>query len=183
MNACGANAGMQELINQMGKPSEIAEEFNQNFPEAEKKKYRREKRWKILGCIACVLILLSGLGYWALPKQKALTESRIFQENQVLEQAESVILLFNEENYDVLAELSDPVLKDYVTEEFLQTAKEQVCRDWGEPVKIGNTYTAEITQMGKTSALIEMHVEYQNVNVLFTLSFTDQLKLQGFFMK
>ena len=65
----------------------------------------------------------------------------------------------------------------------METVKEEVFDDWGKQVSIGKTYTAEITQMGKKSAVIEVHVEYENTTVIYTLSFNDDMMLQGLFMK
>lgn len=179
----GDDIDIKELIKRMGTPAEIAGEFNQNFSEDEKKKYRREKFLKIIACIAVVLVALILLVYWALPKQTALENSKVFQEDKVVEQAEYVIDLLDAENYDKLNEISDPVLKDYIQEDYLETAKEKVFDDWGKRVSIGKTYTAEITQMGKKSAVIEVHVEYENTTVIYTLSFNKDMMLQGLFMK
>lgn len=179
----GADIDIKELIKRMGKPAEIAEEFNQNFSEDEKKKYRCKKFLKIIVCIVVALTVLILIAYWALPKQTALEKSKIFREDKVVEQAEYVIDLLDAENYDELIEISDLVLKNYIQEEYLETAKEEVCDDWGKQVSIGKTYTAEITQMGKKSAVIEVHVEYENTTVIYTLSFSKDMLLQGLFMK
>ena len=179
----GVDIDTKELIKRMGNPAEIAEEFNQNFSEDEKKKYRREKFLKIIAWVAVVLVALILLAYWALPKQTALENSKIFREDKVVEQAEYVIDLLDAENYDKLTEISDPVLKDYIQEEYLATAKEEVFDDWGKQVSIGKIYTAEVTQMGKKSAVIEVHVEYENTTVIYTLSFNEDMMLQGLFMK
>lgn len=179
----GAETDTKELMKRMGKPAEIAEEFNQNFSEEEKKKYRREKYLKIFGCIAVVLAALIFIAYWALPKQNTLENSRIFREDRVVEQAEHVIDLLDAKNYDKLTEISDPVLKDHIQEESVEAAKREVFDNWGKRVSIGKTYTAEITQMGKKSAVIEVHVEYENTTVIYTLSFNEDMMLQGLFMK
>lgn len=179
----GTDTDTEELIRRMGKPAEIAEEFNQNFSEAEKKKYRREKRLKIFACIAVVLAVLLWGVYWALPKQNTLEESRVFHEDTVAEQAEYVIDLLDAEDYDRLVEISAPVLKEYIQEETLETAKREISDNWGKQAATGKIYTAEITQMGKKSAVAEVHVEYENINVIYTLSFNEDMMLQGIFMK
>ena len=48
---------------------------------------------------------------------------------------------------------------------------------------MGKIYAVEVTQMGKKSAVLQMHVDYEHVSVLYTISFNDRLDLQGFFMK
>lgn len=179
----GTDAGMPELVARLGKPSEIAEEFNQSFPEQEKKKYKKEKYAKIAGCIAAVLILCALFVFWALPKTYSLENSSIFSEKDVIEQAETVITLLDAKEYEALAAASDPVMEDYLREDMIEAAKAQVCSEWGERVSIGNTYTAGVSQMGKKGAVVEMHVDYENVSVLYTLSFNEDMKLQGLFIK
>lgn len=173
----------KELIRRMGTPREIAEEFNRNFSEKERKRYKRQKLLRILGVIAACLLILVGLIYWLVPKQIWLADSRVFDEEEVIEQAEYIVTLFDEKDYEALREASDETMKKFLVEEDLENSKKLISENWGTQTSVGKIYAAEVTQMGKTSAVLQMHVDYEHVSVLYTISFNDRLELQGFFMK
>lgn len=173
----------KELIRRMGTPREIAEEFNRNFSEKERKRYKRQKLLRILGVIAACLLILVGLIYWLVPKQIWLADSRVFDEKEVIEQAEYIVTLFDEKDYEALREASDETMKKFLVEEDLENSKKLISENWGTQTSVGKIYAAEVTQMGKKSAVLQMHVDYEHVSVLYTISFNDRLELQGFFMK
>lgn len=173
----------KELIRRMGTPREIAEEFNRNFSEKERKRYKRQKLLRILGLIAACLLILVGLIYWLVPKQIWLADSRVFDEEEVIEQAEYIVTLFDEKDYEALREASDETMKKFLVEEDLENSKKLISENWGTQTSVGKIYAAEVTQMGKKSAVLQMHVDYEHVSVLYTISFNDRLELQGFFMK
>lgn len=173
----------KELIRRMGTPREIAEEFNRNFSEKERKRYKRQKLLRILGVIAACLLILVGLIYWLVPKQIWLADSRVFDEEEVIEQAEYIVTLFDEKDYQALREASDETMKKFLVEEDLENSKKLISENWGTQTSVGKIYAAEVTQMGKKSAVLQMHVDYEHVSVLYTISFNDRLELQGFFMK
>lgn len=173
----------KELIRRMGTPREIAEEFNRNFSEKERKRYKRQKLLRILGVIAACLLILVGLIYWLVPKQIWLADSRVFDEEEVIEQAEYIVTLFDEKDYEALREASDETMKKFLVEEDLENSKKLISENWGTQTSVGKIYAAEVTQMGKKSAVLQMHVDYEHVSVLYTISFNDRLELQGFFMK
>lgn len=171
------------LIERMGTPEEIAEEFNRSFSEEEQKRYRRQKRLKIIGVLAVCLLVFAGVIYWLLPKQIWLADSRVFDEEEVIRQAEYIVTLFDEKDYDALREASDETMKKYIVEEELEASRKMMCEEWGAQTSVGKTYAVELTQMGKKSALLQMHVNYEHISVLYTISFNDRMELQGFFMK
>ena len=173
----------KELIRRMGTPREIAEEFNRNFSEKERKRYKRQKLLRILGVIAVCLLILVGLIYWLVPKQIWLADSRVFDEEEVIEQAEDIVTLFDEKDYEALREASDETMKKFLVEEDLENSKKLISENWGTQTSVGKIYADEVTQMGKKSAVLQMHVDYEHVSVLYTISFNDRLELQGFFMK
>ena len=173
----------KELIRRMGTPPEIAEEFTRNFSEKERKCCKRQKLLKTLGVIAACLLILAGLIYWLLPKQIWLADSRVFDEKEVIEQAEYIVTLFDEKDYEALREASDETMKKFLVEEDLENSKKLISENWGTQTSVGKIYAVEVTQMGKKSAVLQMHVDYEHVSVLYTISFNDRLELQGFFMK
>ena len=37
----------------------------------------------------------------------------------------------------------------------------------------------KLTQKGKNSAVVQMHVQYENVNVMYTIFFNREMELEG----
>lgn len=173
----------EDVIREMGTPSEIAEEFNRNFPEEEVKKYRREKLKRHLIIAVIIIAALAALVYWILPKSTEIGKSGVFQAEKVEETAKTVINVFNEEDYGTMQQMSAEKLKDSLTKEGMNEAKNSFGSDWGDFQSFGNIYMAESTQYGKKSAIAQVNAAYENVSITFTLIFDKDMKLTGFWMK
>lgn len=167
----------------MGNPVEIAEEFNQSFSAEEKKAYKREKRLKVAGIIALLLFVAAGIFWWMLPKQIWLEDSKVFDKTKVLEQAEVVIDYLDEDNYTALQRLSDDKMSGLLKTDGLEQAKKIIGETWGAQKSVGNVYMVELTSRGKKSAIVQMHVEYEKVNVMYTIYFNEQMELEGLWMQ
>ena len=167
----------------MGNPVEIAEEFNQSFSAEEKKAYKREKRLKVAGIIALLLFVAAGILWWMLPKQIWLEDSKVFDKIKVLEQAEVVIDYLDEDNYTALQRLSDDKMSGLLKTDGLEQAKKIIGETWGAQKSVGNVYMVELTSRGKKSAIVQMHVEYEKVNVMYTIYFNEQMELEGLWMQ
>ena len=178
---------MEETISDgsygMGNPVEIAEEFNQSFSAEEKKAYKREKRLKVAGIIALLLFVAAGILWWMLPKQIWLEDSKVFDKTKVLEQAEVVIDYLDEDNYTALQRLSDDKMSGLLKTDGLEQAKKIIGETWGAQKSVGNVYMVELTSRGKKSAIVQMHVEYEKVNVMYTIYFNEQMELEGLWMQ
>lgn len=122
---------MEEIIKRMGTPEEIAEEFNSSFSKEEQKKHRKEK-WghRIAIAWAVVMVLIVGI-YWAFPKNIPIKESKRFQKEAVQTQAEQVVKLLNEDDYETLEAMSDEQVQSVMNEETMGKAKENFGTDWG----------------------------------------------------
>ena len=51
------------------------------------------------------------------------------------------------------------------------------------PVSYGKIYSVESSQLGKTYAVVQMSVAYKNVSATYTLSFDEDMKLAGMYIK
>ena len=175
---------LEQVLRDMGEPRALAAEFNESFGEAEKKAASRAKVCKILAIIFVILFLVAMLVWWALPKQKFLSDSKTFSEELVQERAELILELFNQKDYAALQEYQIEQMQELMVEETMEQMKAQyIGSDWGEMRNIGNIYSVEISQMGKKYATIQMTVSYENVNVTYTMTFDEDLKLAGFYMR
>jgi len=174
---------LEEILSRMGSVEEIAEDFNENLTEKEKKQYTVGRILKICGCILLVLIVLAVLLFWKLPKATSLSDSAYFDEAQIEARMQEVVLLINEENYSALQENVTEQMRQILTPETMNAAKAQVAEGWGDFVNFAPAYMSEITQGGEHYALGQMNVTYTNVSVTYTLTFDQQGKLAGLFMK
>ena len=162
---------------------EIAKEFNNSFSEEEKKAYKKEKLLKIAGLVLVLLILVAGLIWWMIPKQIWLEDSKVFDVNVVEAQAEAVVDYFGKDDYESLKEISDDKMREFLNTHDLESDKVLIGEDWGEQESVGKVYMVELTQRGRKSAVVQMHVQYENANVLYTISFNRDMELQGFWMQ
>lgn len=186
MSSMEQGASKQAAIEMMGSPTEIAADFNNNFSTQELSKYKKEKlilRLAIVGCVLLLIAVFIGLVYWFLPKGKPIEQSKSFQKNEVQLQAEHVIHLLNAEKYDELQDLSTEVMKPYLTSEKMTPALHAVSTNWGTFKSFNNSYMNEITQQGKQFAIIEIRASYENVSAVFTITFDDEMKLAGLYVK
>lgn len=176
-------ASEKEVLKRMGKPTEIAREFNESFSEEEKKKYKREKWLKIIGIIILVIGMVAGIIWWMLPKQMWIEDSNIFEKESVLEQAKIVVEFLEQDDYLALQQISDDTMASLLEGNDIITAKKQIGSDWGEKQSVGNVYVAEVTQMGIKNAVVQMHVTYEHESVMYTIFFNTDMELTGLWMQ
>lgn len=175
--------GLKDSVQSPGNPAEIVEEFNNSFSEEEKKAYKKEKWMKIVGLVLVLFIVLAGIIWWIIPKQIWLEDSKVFDVNAVEAQAEAVVDYFGKDDYESLKEISDDKMREFLNTHDLESDKVLIGEDWGEQESVGKVYMVELTQRGRKSAVVQMHVQYENANVLYTISFNRDMELQGFWMQ
>lgn len=174
---------LDEIKRRMGSAKEAAEEFNQNLSAEERKSYSRHKIIKIIGGIVLVLMILICLAYWLLPKSREIGSSGVFEQGEVEKQVKQVVELLDNSDYDALQEESTDALKAALTAENIEPAKAQIGADWGERQLFGNIYMVEVKQQGKFAVVTQMTVTYENASVTYTITFDENMKLAGLYMK
>ncbi len=174
---------LEQVVRDMGEPKALAAEFNESFSEAEKKAAGRAKLWKILAVVLALLALLAAAVWWALPKMKYLSDSNVFSADEVQEQAERILTLFNEDDPAGMQPYLSEQMREIMTGENMEQMKLFIGPDWGKMNGIGNVYSMEISQMGKRYATVQMTVSYEKVSVTYTMSFDTDLNLAGFYLK
>lgn len=174
---------LQNVMQNLGSPAEIAEAFNESFSEEEKKAYKKEKWIKIAVSILLIIIVVAGIIWWMLPKQSWLKDSKIFEEDKVAAQAELVVKYFDADDYEALKDISDDNMKTFFDTQDLKSDKALIAENWGEQESIGNVYMLEMTQRGRKSAVVQMHVQYENANVMYTIFFNRDMELEGLWMQ
>jgi len=174
----------EDIFLQMGSVREIADSFNENLSEKEKKSYSRMKMWKRLLEIAAVLIVLIAISlYWFVPRNVDIEKSAYFDKTRVKEAVINTVELLDTGDYDLVLEDAVDRMKTEEVKEALMGAKAQIAEDWGAPLSYGNAYIAEMVQQGHHFAIGQITVQYENVSVTYTITYDEDMKLAGLYMR
>lgn len=176
-------SSLDAIMLRMGEPIAIAEEFNQNLSETERKKYKRGFAAKLLTGILAVLAVMVFAALWFLPAGFRFGSSGQFTEAAVEAQSKEIIRMLNEEDYDALRACTAERMQSILTKEVIDDAKAQAGTDWGSFREFGKCYLSEQRQQGKTRAVAQINAAYENIGITYTLFFDDDMKLSGFYIK
>lgn len=177
----GENA--EDILARMGSVKEIAESFNENISMEERKKFVRNKILKIVISVALLLLLLAGLIYWMMPKFKSLGNDGGVSESQVEELMKETVVLLDEGDYASLQAMAVSQMVTFLNEETVNAARLQISDNWGERTRFGTAYITEVTQGNTKYRVGEITVSYENVNIIYTLTYDDEMKLAGLYMR
>lgn len=174
----------QQIEERMGSPYSQISEFNKNLPETELKAFKRTKRIKILFATVIILgLIITGI-YMLLPKTYEIESNSIFDKDAVISQAETVIGLIDKNEYDTIKnQYADAKMTKVFKETTIADAKEQLGEDLGEFQSFTSVYTAEVKQLGKHFAVVQITALYEKRSVEYTISFDVDMKLAGLYMK
>ncbi len=137
----------------------------------------KKKRIRNIIITAVVLVIAAVACYFAMPKNKDISQSSIFDQAEVEALAEQVVEYINEENFDGLKEMSVDEMSSIMNKERMDEAKARVSEDWGEFQSITNISTTEVTQRGVTAALAYVTADYENAEIHFTFAFNEDMEL------
>lgn len=151
--------------------------------EPAKTKEQKKKRIRNIIITAVILVAVSIACYFAMPKNKQLAESYVFNEEQVKALAEQTVTYINEENYDALKKMSVEKMASIMNKERMDEAKKRVSEDWGEFRSVRDITTTEVTQRGVTAAVAYVTAEYENTELHFTFAFDEDMKLASLGMQ
>lgn len=182
-----AGESEEAVIAQMGTVEELAQEFNESFSAKERKRSRKAKSTKMIIITILVIIglfaIATALLYWMLPKGTDISESSIFVKEQVESRVEEVINLLDDGAYDTLAENATEQMAGVLNDEDMDAAKQLVGDDWGARVELGTIYMQEVEQQGVHYVITQVAASYENVTVTYTITFDENMKLAGIYMK
>ena len=139
----------------------------------------KKKRIRNIIITAVVLVIAAVACYFAMPKNKDISQSSIFDQAEVEALAEQVVEYINEENFDGLKEMSVDEMSSIMNKERMDEAKARVSEDWGEYQSITNISTTEVTQRGVTAALAYVTADYENAEIHFTFAFNEDMELSS----
>jgi hypothetical protein len=172
---------MEQIMESMGSPEEIAEAFSQNLSDADRKAYKRRRIGMTIGQIVAALVFLSVLAWWMIPKPAALGDN--LSQEAVTASVENVVVMLNQNDFDGLQELAVDELKSKLTQETMDEVRKNISEDWGEMQSIGKVYMQGLKQKGKVMVVTQVDAVYENVSVVYTISFDEDLRLGGLYMR
>lgn len=175
---------LEEIIKRMGDASLLAGEFNDNFSQEEIKAHKRKTIWKVMGITAGILLALLLLLFCMVPKSYPIGKSGVFTEEEVIDRAKEAISYFYEDDYASLqAMCKEEEMKNAMNGEKMAEVKAMFGKDWGEFLNYGNVYAAEVSQLGKTTAAVQVSATYENTAATYTVVLDKDMMLIGFFIK
>lgn len=178
---------LTDIMSQMGTIKEISDEFNESLPESEKKKYAKTKVIKTIAMVFAILavILIAVLIFVRLffPTGVDIEESEYFDRTQVEQAMKDTIELLDNGDYAALQANAIGEMIPYLTKDAMEKAKEQVSTDWGKQLSIGTIYAAELVQGKRHYAVGEVTVSYENISVIYRLTYDTDMKLAGLYMR
>lgn len=179
-----AGESLENVLAKMGIPWDFANHYNDNFDKEERNAAKREKTLKIWGIVIAVIVVAGALLYWYMPKWSDISESTVFDENEVRVAAEDIITLYSDDAYaDVVAYMTDD-MKEVLNVPTLQLSKAQLATaDFGTLQSFGEMYISEAKQGFQRYAMVQVSVAYSNTSIAYTITFDEEMRLAGFYLK
>ncbi|MDE6406330.1 MAG: DUF3887 domain-containing protein [Lachnospiraceae bacterium] len=174
---------LEEIISRMGRAEEIADGFNENISSEEQRRYARNRVLKIVIPIALAVAFLGLLAYWLFPKTADIGRSKYFDGNQVEAAMKETIELLDAEDYTALQENAVSRMQPLLNEETRTHMRTALSEDWGERKQFGAIYMVELIQGSRHFAVGEMTVTYENVSVTYRLTYDEDMRLTGIYVR
>ena len=174
---------LDDIISRMGKAEEIAEGFNENISVEERKRYARNRVLKIVIPISLALFFLGTAGYWLFPKTVDIEKSRYFDKEEVEAAMKETVELLDAEEYAALQENAIPQMQSLLNAETRESMRKALSDEWGERKQFGAVYLVEVIQGNRHLAVGEMTVTYENVSVTYRLSYDEDMRLAGIYVR
>lgn len=174
---------LETIMDSMGTPEEIAGEFNRDLSEGERKAYKTGRIVKIILAILAMLFLLAGYAWWIFPKASEIGSSGKFTQEALEDKVTSVILLLDQNDFETLKMDASVEMQSVLEQESIDKARAVIGGDWGAMQAVGTIYAQEVKQHGKLYAVTQTVVIYSNVDVVYTISFDENMKLAGIYIK
>lgn len=100
------------------------------------------------------------------------------------ERTKEIICLIENRDYNTLADTyATEEMKQYLTDEYMDSARNAISEDWGEYQFTGTIYTQEIRENGVDYTVAQVVATYENVSVTYTITFDSEFMLAGLYMK
>lgn len=175
--------GLQEIISRMGKAEEIADGFNENISAEEQRRYAKNKVLKIVIPVVLAVIFIGMAGFFMVPKTVDIEKSTVFDKEKVEAAMKETVELMDAEEYDALQENAISRMQPLLNAETRENMRRTLSDDWGERRQFGAVYLVELIQGNSHFAVGEMTVTYENVSVTYRLTYDEDMRLAGIYVR
>lgn len=174
---------LEEIIARMGSAEEIADGFNENISAQEQKRYDRNRVLKIVVPVVLSVLCLGLFVYWLFPKSADIEQSKYFDKDRVEAAMKETIELLDAEDYAALQENATPQMQPLLNGETRADMRSTLSDDWGERKQFGAVYMVELIQGNRHLAVGEMTVTYENVSVTYRLTYDENMRFAGIYVR
>lgn len=174
---------LEEIMKSMGSAQEIADAFSQDMPKSEHKAYRNKRVGIILVAVILGAVLLGSYVWWMLPKPYTIENKAELSQEAVTAKVETVVTMLDENNFETLQAGAVDELKKALTQEVIDKVRIPMSDDWGERMAFGKTYMQGIKQRGRVFVVTQTDVMYENISVVYTITFDENLTLAGIYIR
>lgn len=172
---------LEDIIQRMGAPEEVAREFNENMGVQPTRSHKK--------MIIIIIGLLVGVGLAVflfirsmIPEYTDLQDSSYFQQEQVAQIMAEVILDVSPLDEQSLIERCDETMAQTLTEHSLSEALESL-GELGDFQRITSERYVEVNQNGYICVIGEIVALYQKRSVTYTITLDQNYQLAGLYMK
>ena len=138
---------------------------------------QRRKRTRNIVITAVILVIAAVAIYFAMPKNKDLSQSSIFDQAEIEALARQAVNYINEEDFEGLKAMSVDEMSSIMNQERMDEAKARVSEDWGAFREVSDITAMEVTQRGVTAAVAYVTADYENAEIHFTFAFNEDMQL------
>lgn len=174
---------LKQIMESMGTAQEIADAFTQDLPDRERRVYRNKKIGLIVTAALLGLVLLGAYVWWLFPKPYSIEDSELLSKEKVAERVEEMITLLDENDFETLQEESLDEMHSVLTQEVIDQARMPISENWGERQAVGTTYMQGMKQRGRIFVVTQTDVMYENISVVYTITFDEDLRMAGVYMR
>lgn len=151
--------------------------------EEEKNVNSKNRTGMILLALATVVCFFAVFAWWLFPKASAVGTSGIYTEEVLEEKALQVVSLLDQNDFDSLRADATEEMKSVLTQAQIDQIRDQLSDNWGESISMEIFSVQEVKQQGKLYASAQVLAAYENITVLYTVSFDQEMRLAGIYMK
>lgn len=194
-SALESGESWESVQKRLGTPAEIAREMNESLGDTALTYQKKKQKicFSAIGgaiVISAILIVIfitlsGGSQRQEETTNPAGTESgqEALSHQEAISLSEKAIQEFNQEDFDAVIQQGDKQLKNSLSSDSLQQAKEQTMPEAGQFRQIESSNAIRITDKGLSYTTVQTKVRYTNQTVMFTISWNDKKQLCGFFVK
>ena len=174
---------LEEITEQIGRPSEVADNFNDNKPDSEKTKYSFARTMTLLIPICIFIFILVGGAIYVIPSQKDIANSKYFDAQIIGNRLHEDITYLNNGDYGSVRKGATPAMNNVLQDGLMEDIQTKSGGNWGAFVSFGDVAAVELRQGWLHYAVAEIEVNYENKSVTYRITYDTDMKLAGLYVR